>query len=252
MTAQSIYSKGPRQQSQARNLISNVTPARLSIQQTVERWSAEDVIVEGPISFVRSKFSAHRYYTVVGTTCTCERENCPHIQKVVAYRAANVQEVEPVKQPSPSQAKKMVQVDSAEKVIVQGDAILVQSCRFIGWAYTVNFDYARAQYVCSCGNPKCSEHVGVVKEYTAAQHAAQLAAAPAQKDVRGSAEWYADQFKQCEDVRQVVRDEKVLVAQTESERASVVVDAITAKINAQFGKVVVRRGIVALSQKEAA
>ena len=172
MTVQSIATKVPRQNAQARSLIANVAPAPTSLRQTVERWSAEDVIVEGPISFVRSKFSAHRYYTVVGNTCTCERENCPHVAKVNAFRAANVQEVEEVKQPSPSQAKKMVPVDSNEKVIVQGETILVQSRHFIGWAYTVTFDYEQGKYICSCGNPKCVEHVGAVKEYINAKYAA--------------------------------------------------------------------------------
>jgi hypothetical protein len=169
---QSIATKGSRQNAQARNLIANVTPAPQSIRQTVERYSAEDVIIEGNVSYVRSKFSAHRYYTVVGTACTCEHENCDHYKKVAAFKAANAPEVEEVKQPSPSQARKMVQVDSSEKVIVEGDVILVQSRRFLGWAYTVTFDNAQARYICSCGNPVCKEHVNAVKEYVAAKYAA--------------------------------------------------------------------------------
>jgi hypothetical protein len=172
MTVQSIATKGSRQNAQARNLIANVTPAPTSLRQTVERYSDQDVIVEGNVSYVRSKFSAHRYYTVVGNACTCEIEGCAHTKKAAAFRAEHVQEVEAVKQPAPSQARKMVQVDSAEKVIVEGDVILVQSRRFIGWAYTVTFDNAQARYVCSCGNPRCVEHVGAVKEYINAKYAA--------------------------------------------------------------------------------
>jgi hypothetical protein len=172
MTVQSIASQGPRQNAQARNLIGNVQASPMSIRQTVERYSDQDVIIEGNVSYVRSRFSAHRYYTVVGNACTCEIEGCAHTKKAAAFRAANVPEVEEVKQPTPSQARKMVQVDSSEKVIIEGETILVQSRRFLGWAYTVTFDNAQARYVCSCGNPKCVEHVGAVKEYINAKYAA--------------------------------------------------------------------------------
>jgi len=182
MTAQTIYSKGPRQNAQARNLIGNVTPAPLSIRQTVERYSDQDVFAEENVILVRSKFSAHRYFQVLGNACSCELENCPHIQKANAFRAEHVEVVEPVKQPTPSQARKMIKVEGVASHVMRTIAYqdstlgslhieacqtvyLVESERFPGYRYAVIWNETSNAYECSCGNPRCTAHTRPVSAF---------------------------------------------------------------------------------------
>jgi hypothetical protein len=181
MTVQSIATSGTRQVSQARRLIGNVTPARESMEQTVEKYSAEDVIVEGALTLVRSKFSAHRYYVVNDNACSCLKTNCPHMAKATAFRAEHVEVVEAVKPPTPSQARKMIKVEGVSaqvmRTIAYQDAVLgslkieayqtvylVESDRFPGYRYAVIWDGV-SSYKCSCGKPRCTAHTRPVSAF---------------------------------------------------------------------------------------
>ncbi len=166
---------------------------------------------------------------------------------------------------APSQLKKMVRIEHISAQVIPCTArqsfvacgmsveagekyFLVQSDRFPGYAYIVRWNETSAQYDCSCGNPRCTAHTKHVSTYVHMHPAT-----PAKKEVLPcSVEWYAARREE-EKAKEAARiAEKALVAQIQSEFASVVVDTIAASINAQFGKSVVRRGIFLLSQKEAA
>ncbi len=141
-------------------------------------------------------------------------------------------------------------IECAGMKIATGEKfLLVQASRFPGFAYVVRWNVDGIGE-CSCGRPGGCDHRMHAAEYT--RNRVKAVATPEKKNVRGTAEWYVDQHKQYEDARQAVRAEKALVAEIRSEFASVVVDEIAAKINAQFSGTVVRRGIFLLAQKEVA
>jgi len=166
---------------------------------------------------------------------------------------------------APSQLKKMYPVQHISLVvcytarqdiecagmkIATGEKfLLVQASRFPGYAYVVRWSVDGIGE-CSCGRPGGCDHRTHAAEYT--RNRVKTVVTPEKKDIRGTVEWYADQSAKYEAARQAVRDEEALVAEIKSEFASVVVDAIAAKINAEFSKTVVRRGIFLLAQQEVA
>lgn len=94
---QAIYTKGNRQRTQARNLIKSATPSSEALEQTIEMRSSEDVVCKvgryGATYYVRSSFSAIRYYPVVWNAertawhCTCYQqcETHKHTRAINAF-----------------------------------------------------------------------------------------------------------------------------------------------------------------------
>jgi hypothetical protein len=82
----------------ARRAIANQTPAQHMLDVTVELYNAEDVVQKnGPLGilfYVRSKFSAHRYFpvslTAAGYKCTCYKCTCDHARQAKEHYEASV------------------------------------------------------------------------------------------------------------------------------------------------------------------
>lgn len=83
-----VHGTGKNQRSTARQLIATAqTPTQRSLDETVELYSAEDIIESDTLPglfCVRSKFSAHRYYTCYAGECSCGKANCSHIRQAAA------------------------------------------------------------------------------------------------------------------------------------------------------------------------
>lgn len=95
-----IYIKGTgkNQRSTASQLTFTVSTPRWIIDQTIEIYSAEDIITKtglyGTTFYLRSTFSPHRYFPILhnesGYHCTCEivDRECKHIKQVKRYQKA--------------------------------------------------------------------------------------------------------------------------------------------------------------------
>jgi hypothetical protein len=74
----------------ARKLIANQQqPAPHSLAQTVDLYSAADVFESETLPglvYVRSNFSAHRYYTVYHEECSCGGTLCRHQKRALAFQ----------------------------------------------------------------------------------------------------------------------------------------------------------------------